>query len=318
VTSSHFGEHRLESQRFPTPRVVRRRPRGRRSPIAEKPIRREFSAISASLANISAEMPGLRFAEPAAPADPGFSEWFREQILPSRRMTFFIAFYLHWIALICLAAIFFRGPEEFPPLVLDATFSEDLPTNDNFLEVVDTEVSLVAPDPAQVSMETPENLSALSAATAVPAIDQPLVNVPDAVLAMAVDTTGTAATGSSADEPHKDSHRINLPKNAVTAGSFSVWTVPDNPAPGEPYKIVIQIRLPEKTEKYSVDDLEGIVIGSDGYQKRIPGSVRGFLPVDKGLVRFEVHVVSADERVEDTVIIKSKMLRESQRLLIRF
>jgi len=318
VTSSQFGEHRFESQRFQTPRVVRRRPRGRRPPLAENPVRREFGAIGASLAGIPVEIPGLTFAEPAAPAEPSFAEWFREHILPTRRMTFFVAFYLHWIALICLAAIFFRGPEEFPPIVLDATFTEELPTSDDFVQVIDTELTVVEPDPAEVSMETSETLAAVSAATAVPMPEQPLVDVPVGILALASNTADSAAKGDSTDKPHNDSRQVSLPKNAVTAGSFAVWTVPDNPAPGEPYKIVIQIRLPEKTEKYSVADLEGIVIGSDGYQKRIPGSVRGFLPVNNGLVRFEVHVVSADARVEDTVIIKSKMLREAQRLQIRF
>ncbi len=37
-----------------------------------------------------------------------------------------------------------------------------------------------------------------------------------------------------------------------------------------------------------------------------------------GKVQMEVHIVSADEDVEDTVFIRSRLLREAQRLQIRF
>ena len=109
-----------------------------------------------------------------------------------------------------------------------------------------------------------------------------------------------------------------MPPSAVTLGNFSVWTEPDNPDPGEPYRIVIQIRLPEGTRVYPVSDMEGMVVGSDGYRKLIPGSTGGTLPIQAGFVRHYVPVVSADEKVEDTIFIRSEMLKETQKLLIRF
>ena len=88
--------------------------------------------------------------------------------------------------------------------------------------------------------------------------------------------------------------------------------------PGKPYKIIVQIRMPDGTERDSLADLEGVVVGSDGYQKMIPGNLRGFLPVQDGHVRLEVHIVSADEKVQDTVFVRSKVLREAQKLQLRF
>src|SRR5262249_5050992 len=38
---------------------------------------------------------------------------------------------------------------------------------------------------------------------------------------------------------------INVPGYAVTKGSFSVWTEPEDPEPRQDYRIIIQIRLPE-------------------------------------------------------------------------
>ena len=145
--------------------------------------------------------------------------------------------------------------------------------------------------------------------------------MPEALAAMASTTTASEATVSNANRepvPRAPQPAVSLPRNAVSAGSFSVWTVPDNPDPGEPYKIIVQIRLPDGTQKYSVADLEGVVVGSYGYQKMIPGNVRGFLPVQDGHVRFEVHIVSADENVQDTVFVRSKVLREAQKLHLRF
>ena len=101
-------------------------------------------------------------------------------------------------------------------------------------------------------------------------------------------------------------------------GSFSVWTEPAAPQAGEPYRIIIQIRLPDGLDRYSVQDLQGVVIGSDGYRKPIPGHLTGLLPVEAGYARLVVPIVSADERVRDTVLIRSRRLKESQKLLIAF
>ena len=42
------------------------------------------------------------------------------------------------------------------------------------------------------------------------------------------------------------------------------------------------------------------------------------MPISEGRVRMEVHVISVDQMGEDTVFVKSRFLREAQRLQIRF
>ena len=142
--------------------------------------------------------------------------------------------------------------------------------------------------------------------------------MPESLAAMAIDSRRLQNPQKRHTNRRDRAKVANRPQNAVTAGSFSVWTEPENPDPGEPYKIVVQIRVPDDTDRYSVADLDGVVVGSDGYQKMIPGNVRGFLPVENGHVRFEVHIVSADENVQDTVFVRSKVLREAQKLQLRF
>ena len=57
---------------------------------------------------------------------------------------------------------------------------------------------------------------------------------------------------------------------AVTKGSFTAWTVPKDPKPGQDYKIVIQIKVPETVKRYRIADLSGRVIGTDKYTLDIP------------------------------------------------
>ena len=65
---------------------------------------------------------------------------------------------------------------------------------------------------------------------------------------------------------------INVPGHAVTKGSFSVGTEPEDPEPREDYMIIIQVRLPEnliKNGKYRANDITGMVRGTDSYTKKI-------------------------------------------------
>lgn len=65
-------------------------------------------------------------------------------------------------------------------------------------------------------------------------------------------------------------------------------------------------------------DLEGVVVGSDGYRKPVPGFVTGELPIVDGYARLAVPIVSAAKKVRDTVFIRLRLLRETQKLMIDF
>ena len=255
------------------------------------------------------------FAEPEPLPEATYAEWFREEILPSRWLTYFVAFFVHWIAILAMATIYLHIPIDFPPFTLNAVISDSEPQESSAMEIMATDLDVSAPeDPAT----TPEAL-AMSASTLIPKLDQELLDImPGSLAALALNTSASGSAEKVAAQPKQKVVLANVPRNAVSAGSFSVWTEPDNPDPGEPYKIIVQIRLPDGTERYSIADLEGVVVGSDGYQKLIPGNLRGFLPVHEGQARFEIHIVSADEDVQDTVFVRSKVLREAQKLQLRF
>lgn len=254
---------------------------------------------------------GIQIAEPAVAAELSYLVWFREQILPTRGLTFFATFYVHWLLLLLLSGFILQSHSDKEPFLLNAVFT-DADLSDDSLEVIlDTEFSLPEAMPPEDAPFLKN--SALTASTTVTSIEPSSLDVlPEGFKAMALHPP---AVNVPEKKPLKAK---NIPKHAMTAGSFAVWTEPANPNPGEPYKIIVQIQLPEGTETYSVADLEGVVVGSDGYQKFIPGAARGFLPIENSSVKLEIPIVSADRNVQDTVFVRSKLLREAQRLQIRF
>lgn len=125
--------------------------------------------------------------------------------------------------------------------------------------------------------------------------------------------------------------------NAVTKGSFTAWTDPADPQPGQPYQIIIQIRLPERIRQYSISDLSGKVVGTDKYVQQIPvdpskpystTTLRGSRVVQAKVseplrvfdqkVQLMIKIPGAQQLVRDTIHISSKVLDESQTLEIEF
>lgn len=120
-------------------------------------------------------------------------------------------------------------------------------------------------------------------------------------------------------------------KNAVTKGSFTAWTVPDDPKPGTHYHIVIEINLPKRRRRYSSRDLTGYVIGTDRYTIPI-GFFQGGWIIRGGRFhsrkyyghfnqkekKFVIKVEGAEALVEDTIKVRSELLDEEQTLKIVF
>jgi hypothetical protein len=114
-----------------------------------------------------------------------------------------------------------------------------------------------APQPVDVSATLPE-----------PIIEFPTLDIRDQQ-GPRNSGTGTAMTKGAGNGG-------GAPKNAVTKGSFTAWTVPEDPEPGQDYVIVIEIKLPEKVRRYPLKDLSGMVVGTDGWRQAIPGKSQGF------------------------------------------
>ncbi len=105
-------------------------------------------------------------------------------------------------------------------------------------------------------------------------------------------------------------------------GSFSVWTIPDDPEPGQDYVIVIVVKLPKRVKRYRASDLVGLVVGTDGYRQIIPGPQysRGtvYLPMKDHMAKLVVKVPGGASRVRDVINIRSKTLKEKQKIELEF
>lgn len=105
-------------------------------------------------------------------------------------------------------------------------------------------------------------------------------------------------------------------------GSFTAWTVPEDPLPGQAYKIVMVVQLPERVARYRATDLSGKVVGSDTYTQAIPGreytGKRVYLPIKDRTAQLVIEVPGGAAKVKDVIHIRSRVLRESQELQIEF
>jgi len=133
--------------------------------------------------------------------------------------------------------------------------------------------------------------------------------------------------------------------NAVSKGSFTVWTEPQSPAIRQDYWICISMKLEDKHIKrrngrgLPAADITGRVVGSDGYSQRLlfdrrfPGVVEyvgrsgafitarrnSRIPVFSKRVQIRVRVPGADlARTVDSVRLASKLLNEKQELRLVF
>ncbi len=122
--------------------------------------------------------------------------------------------------------------------------------------------------------------------------------------------------------------KIGFPRpsggRTVTQGSFTAWTITADPKPRQDYLVVIQIILPEKIKQYRKEDLTGFLTGDDGYKTPI-GSYRGskyskkyYGHFDLKANQFFIKIPGAAAKVQDTINIQSRMLKEKQVLVIVF
>lgn len=126
---------------------------------------------------------------------------------------------------------------------------------------------------------------------------------------------------------------FELPRggNAVHQGSFTAWTVPADPRVGQDYLIVVEVEIPKETGRYTRADLAGQLVGTDGYKVLIPDG-REFNGLgwsrprrqpafrregNKARIVFFVRGAHT-AMVRDTILIRSHLLDEQQKLQIVF
>lgn len=292
--------------------------------LSSEPDRRSAGQVRGHKASVESRELAVRRRSPLRVVEPcrrpiSYRQWFREKILPSRAMTAFTAFYIHWLLLFLMSAVLLPVPAIFEQLAMSASFSEDSEWPDEYAEPLDSRIQLEELEQSAIEVVPAMMAESVSATTQPITIEAPL----DDILPEAVAALGLKDGKDEDDQPRRNKAMglvkgVDVPHHAITAGSFSVWTEPANPEPGEAYSIFVQVLLPEGTDSYSVNDLDGFVVGSDGYQKKLPGAVRGQLPVVENTATLELPIVSADAMVEDVVFVRSKLLGESQKIRIVF
>ena len=124
--------------------------------------------------------------------------------------------------------------------------------------------------------------------------------------------------GDSGDGSGLGVGALKVPGHAQTKGSFSTWSDPRDPKPGQDYDIVIQVKLPGNVTKFRGSDISGNVIGTDGYRQTIRFKPNEILPIEGGIIRIRIPVPGAGRLVRDTIRVESKLLKERQTFEIEF
>ncbi|GAB4137358.1 MAG: hypothetical protein Tsb009_04870 [Planctomycetaceae bacterium] len=133
--------------------------------------------------------------------------------------------------------------------------------------------------------------------------------------------------------------------NAVTKGSFTVWTIPRDPAVRQNYLIVVRVRLPKTVKRLRISDLKGKVMGDkDKHLQYIPfdrnwgpAKIRNrrggspfinlrpdsYIPVSvyrrRKYAQIYIWVLGSDiPKTTDTIEVESKILKEKQTIKIVF
>lgn len=172
--------------------------------------------------------------------------------------------------------------------------------------------------------------------------------------ALLSDTAGTAGSedgNSSADVAGAvGGYLLRAPGNAVRAGKFTAFAQPiishgfgdnsreelgkpgDSPGHKQDYYIVIHIKVGSVRKTYPISDLVGSIIGTDGYRQTVPQGMFVLNPsgtpeplkadkrikVTRGVVQLLVRVPGGESGVRDQIALKSKILKEEQKLQLVF
>lgn len=234
-----------------------------------------------------------------------------------------VSFLFHSALLIGLSAIIYTNLDENESISMFMTDADAMPVE--FEEVMD--FSLEAAGSPDTQLPQLQKIPVDTTTTMNPA--EMLSNSSNAA-------AGEGEGGQ--DEGFGFQFRMPTGGKAVTQGSFTAWTVPEDPEPRRDYMIVIRIRLPERTRMYRISDLSGKVVGTDAYVQHLPldpnrrdmaalyersgqlVKVRASdrLRVIKNHVQIMIPVKGAASLVRDTIEVKSRMLKEEQKLEIVF
>jgi len=241
-----------------------------------------------------------------------------------RTAPFAVAVYGHIVLLLVLLRCMLSPPvADEPALILAASFTEPDTAAEIPFEVIPPPVSEEIEPTEEIESEQfdPEEVAMEDAPleVAVPVLDMLADSAIDTATPVAVqgtaseDSTSTGrrsqkSNGSERPEPKP----LVGPPHAVIDGNFAVWASPPNPRPGQSYAIYIRIRLPDRIHEYRRNDLSGFLVGTDGYRKSLGSERDDLVPLVDNTVTMAIPVVAANVVVADTILIRTKYLRQQK------
>lgn len=244
-----------------------------------------------------------------------------------------MSFLVHLAGMIALTMTFVvqAVPGKPAPLTITTELPDESPLDD-----LPAEFTL---QPPQVE-DAPQLGPSMVAATAADASHQL------DVAAVTAPPGGKQGAGTSSGPPAQTGSFLDLPKNAVQAGSFAAWWIPKAerygeqveagqlPREGQDYRIYVQVLVPKEHKVYRVDDLSGEIVGTDGYKQIIPDrafvldekgnlvpaiGARRYLPLRNGVAEIVFKVDAASKAgIQDLIRIHSRLLDEEQTLTLEF
>jgi len=264
-------------------------------------------------------------------------EWFRGPDGSSFTISFLVHAVLLAILAIPISQRLLQGPEVAPSIqVIDAEVPGD-PLGD-FIDapLVMTQKALGSDQFDSTQFETQANDSSI---------------VSNAALSDSAGSAGSEDGNSSVDVAGAiGGYLLRAPGNAVKAGRFTAFSQPiirsgfgqnqrdelgkpgDAPGHRQDYFIVIHIKVPASRKTYPITDLIGSVVGTDGYQQQVPDGMYILdedgkpqplkrdkrIKVTQGVVQLLIRVPGGVSGVRDNISLKSKLLREEQKLQLIF
>lgn len=259
--------------------------------------------------------------------DPEQDEWIRDALTSPDAMGYYLSTGLHLLAFLLAAFIFTVVTDVFddpPPLQASLGEEEVIDGKARFEAVIEVNKGEVQGDSA---MDRLANLVR-------PNNDGELQTLPEQAVPSLM-----RSSGETGDESENE-FLLRVPEGglAVTKGSFTAWTIPARPRPGENYQIIIEVKLKEGTPRYRLSDLIGTVKGTDGFSQKLPYDKsarrpsmfmnqnnvlqaiqeKTVAPVRNNKVQLIVEIPGAGADIQDTINIRSRRLRESQTLMIVF
>lgn len=237
-----------------------------------------------------------------------------------------VSLIVHTVLLLAMSAIVYQSMDDNEAISMIITDADAMPIE--FTEIMDLTV-----EPAGGADKQLPQLTKI-----------PITNAEAEISSNLLDSTasnaGNNGEGGSTDEGFGFAFSMPAGGKVVSKGSFSAWTVPEDPEPRKDYMIVIRIKLPESTKLYRISDLSGKVEGSDDYIQHLPfdpnrknqdldarselgGQIiklrsSSRLRVIKNHVQIMIPVLGGDNLIRDTIYVKSRMLNEDQKLEIEF